>query len=344
LEPFTHAFTSIALSQTARNRLPRFGTLMLVAGGVAPDIDSIGYFISPGAFFYMHRAVFHSLLGGLILACILAYIFVDVDKKYPFSHPHKKRPAPITFPLALAFCGAGVAAHIALDLLSTIGVQLFWPFYGRFYGTDLVVNLDFWMMAILILGLGMPLLIGMVNDEIGAKKVKRGGVSIAAIVTFALLAAYLGGRAGIRARAVHLLLYRDYFGREANSANAYPTFTSPFVWRGVVETDDTMEEISVPVLQADEFEDMRSISFFKPPLTPELKATQATSAAKRFLLYARDPLAKTEMREDDYRVEIRDLRFAADDNTPENLVCRVQFNSLLKERYEKFVYATVFTP
>lgn len=318
--------------------------LMLVAGGVTPDIDSIGYFFGPNAFFRLHRAALHSILGGFILACVLAYIFVDVDKNIPFTHPQKKKPAPLTFRIALLFCGIGILAHIALDMISTVGVELFWPFYGRFYGTDLTVNLDFWMLAILVMGLLFPLLIRMVNEEIGTKKKKRGNVSVAAVVTFALIAAYLGGRAGLRARAVHLLLYRDYFGREANTAQAYPTLTSPFVWRGVVDTDDTMEVITVPVLQGDQFENTRSLSFYKPPASPELKAAEATSSAKRFLLYAADPIAKTDMREDDYRVEIRDLRFASDDTSPENLICRVQFNSLLKERYEKFVFATVFTP
>ena len=62
------------------------------------------------------------------------------------------------------------------------------------------------------------------------------------------------------------------------------------------------------------------------------------------MLYARDPFAVSDRREDDYRVEIKDLRFAPDDTSPENLIVRVQFNSLLKERYEKYIYATVFTP
>jgi membrane-bound metal-dependent hydrolase YbcI (DUF457 family) len=318
--------------------------LMLVAGGVAPDIDGVGFFISPGAFFHLHRAALHSLLGGLVLACALAYLFLYIDKEIPFTHPQKKKPAALTFWIALIFCGAGVAAHILLDMISTIGVQLFWPFYGRFYGTDLVVNLDFWMLSILVFGLLLPLLIRLVNEEIGSRKKQKRGVSIAAVVTFAILAAYIGTRAGLRARAVHLLLYRDYFGREADSAQAYPTFTSPFVWRGVVTTDDTMEVINVAVLNADEFENDRSLSFFKPPASPELKAAQATGVVKRYMLYAREPFATTDMREDDYRVEVRDLRFAPDDTSPENLIARVQFNSLLKERYEKYIYATVFTP
>ena len=344
MEPFTHAFTSIALSQTARKRLPRFGMLMMVAGGVAPDIDSIGYLISPGAFFRTHRVVFHSVVGAIALSCALAYLFVELDKKVPWDNPQKKRPAPLTFWVAVIFCGIGAAGHIALDLVSTVGVALLWPFYGRFYGAELVLNLDFWILAILVLGLLLPLLIRVVNEEIGARKAKQEGVSVAALVTFALLAGYVGGRAVLRARAVHLLLYRDYFGREADSARAYPTLTSPFVWRGVVTTDDTMEVITVPVLKADEFEDARSLSFFKPPDSPELKAAQATADAKRYLLYAQEPFATSDRREDDYRIEIRDLRFAADDRSPENLNVRVQFNSLLKERYEKFVYATVFTP
>jgi membrane-bound metal-dependent hydrolase YbcI (DUF457 family) len=344
LEPFTHAFTSIALSQTTRKKLPRFGMLMMVAGGVAPDIDSIGYIFSPTIFFKTHRVIFHSLLGAFVLSCALAYLFVELDKSVPWDDPQRKRPAPVTFRIALLFCGIGVAGHLVLDMFSTVGIALFWPFYDKFYGTDLVFNLDFWILAILVLGLLLPLLIRIVNEEIGARKKKQEGVSMAAIVTLALLGLYLGGRAELRHKAVHLLLYRDYFGREADSAQAFPTLTSPFVWRGVVETDDTMEVITVPVLNADEFEDDRSVSFFKPPMSPDLKAAEATADAKRYLLYASEPIATTDRREDDYRVEIRDLRFAPDDTSPENIIMRVQFNSFLKERYEKYVYATVFTP
>jgi inner membrane protein len=344
LEPFTHAFTSLALSQTARHRLPRWGTLMMVAGGVAPDIDAIGWFFGPSAFFHLHRAVFHSLLGGFALACAVAYIFVDADKKIPFTHPQKKKPAPITFPVALLFCGIGVMSHILIDLLCTVGVDLFWPFYNRFYGVNLVVSIDLWMLALLIFGLLFPLLIRLVNEEIGTKKSKKKGPSVAAIATLVLVVAYLGARYELRAKALHLLLYRDYFGREADSAHAYPTFTSPFLWRGVITTDDTMEVINVPVLNGDEFENSRSLSFYKPQPTPDLKAAQATVSAKRFMLYAGDPYAKLENREDDLRVELHDLRFAQDDTSPENIVMRVQFNSFLKERYEKFIYATVFVP
>ena len=72
MEPFTHAFTSIALSQTVRKRLPRFGMLMMVAGGVAPDIDSIGWLFSAQARFSgLHRVVFHSFSGAIVLSCVV---------------------------------------------------------------------------------------------------------------------------------------------------------------------------------------------------------------------------------------------------------------------------------
>ena len=39
MEPFTHAFTSLALARAGGRRLPRFGTAMLVVSGLAPDLD-----------------------------------------------------------------------------------------------------------------------------------------------------------------------------------------------------------------------------------------------------------------------------------------------------------------
>ena len=343
MEPFTHAFTSLAISQTVRTRLPRFGVLMLAVAGVAPDIDDASYFFGPGAFFHLHRALFHSALGGAILAGALAYLFVEIDRRVPFTHPHKKRPAPLTFRTALLFCAMGIVAHIVLDLFSGVGVQLLWPFWTHWYGTDLMVNLDPWMLAILVIGLMLPMLIRLVNEEVGAKK-KKEGISIAAIVTFVLMAGYIGARANLRSQAVEMLVDREYHGRGPDSAQAFPTLVSPFTWRGIVNTDDTFEEIDVPVLKKEAFAADRSRTFYKPENSQEMKIAQATANAQHFSLYARAPYATMEMHEADFRFEMRDLRFASDDTSPENLVLRVRIDGADHIRDELFHYSTTYVP
>ena len=44
----------------------------------------------------------------------------------------------------------------------------------------------------------------------------------------------------------------------------------PYQWRGVVETDDTMELIDVAIGPHDEFDSSRSVTLYKPQPTPAL--------------------------------------------------------------------------
>ena len=55
MEPFTHAFTSLALARAGQRQLPRFGTAMLVVSGLALDLDYLSYVGGANAFMRFHR-------------------------------------------------------------------------------------------------------------------------------------------------------------------------------------------------------------------------------------------------------------------------------------------------
>jgi hypothetical protein len=166
----------------------------------------------------------------------------------------------------------------------------------------------------------------------------------AAIVTLLLLAAYLGARANLHGHAVDLLLSGEYHGREPLSAGAFPTTLSPWDWRGVVSTDDTIEEIDVPLKQSADFDPDDSLTHYKPEDSPALDAGQQTPAAQRFLRYARFPLASVTRLEDGYRFELRDLRFPASDTSPENMIVRVDFDSSLRAVRQEIRFASSANP
>lgn len=344
MEPFTHAFTSLALGKSGENRLPRFGIAMLLVAGVAPDLDYASYLAGPGAFFRLHRALFHSLAGGALLTCALAAAFYALDKKWPRSHvaQDKKYPPLGSFP-ALAVCAIGIGGHLLLDVSSGIGVQLLWPFRSHWYRWNLDGNLDPWLLLILIAGLLLPLLFRLVNEEVGDRR-KGTGAARAAVVTLLLVVGYFGWRWHLHGEAVDLLMSREYHNRVAVSAEAFPDPSTPFDWRGVAVTDNTVEELDVSLAPSGDFDPDRSRTHFKPDDSAILEAGRKTSMAQHYLSYATIPVATVTQLEDGYRFEIHDLRFASEDADPANLFLRVDFDSHLAIRSQQILFASSPNP
>jgi inner membrane protein len=341
VEPVTHALVSLALARAGQRRLPRFGTAMMVTAGVAADLDYASYFGGAGAFLRLHRAALHSLPGAVVIACATAGAFCAFDRKSGGkSGVAGNAPlATLSFVAAAIVSAIGAVGHILLDLASGTGVQLFWPFHVRLYAWSIVQNLDPWILIALIGGLLLPQLFRLVSDEIGDRK-KRARGHVAAIVTLALVAAYLGGRAMLHSDAVDLVLSREYRGQAPLAAGAFASSSSPFDWRGVVVTDNTIEEIDVGVEAGARFDPDRSLAHYKPDDSPALRAGQQADATQTFLKYARFPLAHVERLEDGYRFELHDLQFESGDLGPENIFVRVDLDSSLHVTRQGFLFAS----
>ena len=146
----------------------------------------------------------------------------------------------------------GIAVHDLLDLASGDGMQLLWPFRVQWFRWNLVESFDPWVLALLVAGLLVPQLFRLVSEEVGAQK-KRGAGSGAALFTLVMLAGYFGARAYLHGRAADLLLSAEYHGREPLSGGAFPSAGNPLDWRGVVATDNTIEEIDVNLAPGAEF-------------------------------------------------------------------------------------------
>jgi hypothetical protein len=273
------------------------------------------------------------------MICALAGLFCALVKKWPSGQLTKRRAAPLTFAPALTLCAMGAAGHDLLDLASGEGVQLAWPFRVHWSRWNLAASLDPWVLILLIAALLIPQLFRLVGEEVGARRKKSAGGG-AAIATLLLLFTYFGGRAYLHSRAVDVLLSSEYHGREPLSAGAFPSSSDPFSWRGIVSTDNTLEEIEVDLGPGSDFNPDRSLTHYKPADSPALEAADESGAAQRFLPYAEFPLASVTRREDGYRFGLRDLRFSANDDGPANMTVRVDLNSSSQIIREEFRYAS----
>lgn len=344
VEPVTHALSSLALARAGQRQLPRFGTAMLIVSGLAPDLDYTSYFFGASAFMRVHRTALHSLASAALMACAIAAASCAVDRRLARKKKGQTNVStPLKFLPALAVCAAGIVGHILLDLASGIGVQLLWPFHAHWSGWDLATNFDPWISAFLIAGLLLPLLFKLVNEEVTSGQKKRTGQG-SAVFTLILVAGYFGARAHLHGQAVDLLLSREYHGRIALAADAFPEPSTPFEWRGVVDTDNTLEEIEVPLSRPDEFDSNYSVTRYKPEDSPALEVAEKSAAAATYLAYARVPIASVRRVEADNRVEVRDARFPLDDDSPANILLRIDLDSSLQIRREEFVFASSPNP
>ena len=317
--------------------MPRYGAAILVVSGVAPDLDFAGFLGGPSAFLRFHREVLHSVAGSVVVVCVLAVIFWAVGRRRIANRPGSKLP-PVSFLAALAVCAVGVVAHLLVDLASGIGVQLLWPFRLGWTAWNLLNSVDLWVLMLLTLGLLLPELFLLVSEEIGERG-KRPRGQRAAVVTLLLLLIYVGARAGLHSRAVDELNSREYRGAAPLDAGAFPTALSPFAWRGLVSTDNTIDQIEISLAPGAGFDPDRAVPHFKPEDSAALEAAENTAAAKTFLGYARFPLASLERDDEGYRFTLRDIRFASSDYGADNIIVRVELSADLRVTRQVFRYA-----
>ncbi|HEV8383813.1 MAG TPA: metal-dependent hydrolase, partial [Candidatus Acidoferrales bacterium] len=201
--------------------------------------------------------------------------------------------------------------HILLDLFNRYGLRLYWPFSDTWVAWNLAEGIDVWVLIILLLGLLMPGLFRLVTEEIGARPERR-GPQRGAIIALALFAAYVTGRFVLHERAVQLLSERLYHSEAPLSVEAYPSPVNPFAWRGIVDTENTVDVEDVRLASGGTFNPDRGVTNFKPDPSPMLDSARQTRTFAQFLQFARFPLARVVRLRESYRVELRDLRFSSD--------------------------------
>src|ERR1700686_985834 len=301
---------------------------MLLASGLAADVDWITRFGGASAFLRGHRTATHSLLGTVILIAAIAGGFWLAGRKYP-------KGAVGIFP-ALLICAVGAGCHLLLDLLNGYGLKLMWPFSTKWYAWDIADSVDAWIIFFLLAGLLLPELFRLVLEEIGSKPKKRGRQR-GAMVGLSLVTVFVAGRAVAHARAVTLLDSREYRSQVPLEVAAFPRPSTPLVWSGVVETDNALVNVNVPLGPGSVFDPALGDVHLKPEESLALKNAVKSETAIEFLSYVRFPLASVEHEGDGYQIRLRDMRFATELPGRRGIVAVIHLNAqslVIDERLE----------
>ncbi len=299
MDAVTHALACVTIGRAGLAKTTRLAMPMLIVAGVAGDADWLSAYWGPATFLKWHRTATDSLIGAAVIAVVTAALFTLWGPK--------QRAAPVRFWRALLVCGVAAATHVLLDLTNSYGVKLLWPFRQRWFAADLLAPLDIWLLGLLAFGALVPWIFRLATEEIGAKA--KPAASPSALIVLALAVLYIGWRWQQHEHALALLSSRLFHGETPLTVGAFPEATALFTWTGVVDTQNTLQTLPVPLLFFGEFDPLSARVFYKPEPSAALNAARATKIAATFLSFARFPWAEVEKTDRGFRVVLMDMRF-----------------------------------
>jgi len=178
MEPVTHLLTGACLSRTGLNRRAAYATLTMVVAAEFPDIDTLWGFRGPVEGLQHHRGITHTFLGlpfeaALIVAAVYGLHRWRVRRANAATTASRARPltvAPVRWGVLYGLALVALLSHLLLDYTNNYGLRPFFPFNDHWYAASIVFIFDPWMFAMLLAALIAPLLFGLVNAEVGARK------------------------------------------------------------------------------------------------------------------------------------------------------------------------------
>jgi inner membrane protein len=310
LEPITHFLFGATLGRAGLNRKTALATATLTLAAEAPDLDVISRFWGSSFGLNHHRGFTHSFLGvPLVAAVVVGFMYLIWRVR---GRKTRDPNLPPRWGLLFVYaCLAGVS-HILLDFTNNYGVRPFWPFSERWYSWDIVFIVEPVILVFLILGLIVPGLFSLINEEIGARQKGLQG-RLAACVALLAVCACWGVRDYEHRRALAALQSRIYNGVDPIRASANPYWVNPFRWHGVVETPTFFATADVDSLAPEVDPEGRMQIVYKPEETPVTLAAKKTYLGQVYLSWAQYPVTETEQLESGraaYVVGFRDLRYA----------------------------------
>jgi inner membrane protein len=306
--------TGACMSRAGLNRKTGLATALLVVSAEISDVDVLWNIQGPISGLQHHRGWTHSFVGVPAMAALALLVIWGWNRLF---HPRRlgpdpaagRRPRlPVRWGWLFALGCVGALSHILLDYTTSYGIRFLEPFSYRWFAWDTVSIVEPAILIALILGLALPSLFTLVREEIGARQPRFHGQA-GAIVALVVVVLIWGVRDYEHRRAVAELGARLYHQAEPRRVSAYPYMWNPFVWHGVVETQDFFETMNVNTRSGEVDPEDRGRTFYKPEQTPVLRAAKESHFGRVYLDWAAYPYTEQEPVENDYRVRFYDLRY-----------------------------------
>jgi inner membrane protein len=214
MDPVTHIAAGVLLGQATRDRFPASRAFIPLTAFAAwmPDLDNIVTFFGAEAYMRYHRGYTHSLLGGAVMAWLLAWVTTRFWKEVKVGHLF----------ILYFVC---VLSHLFLDCITSYGTGVFLPFSSARVSIPSVFIIDpVYTLALILLAVA------------GFRRFT--GKSLAVVgLSFMLAWPALGFGVGqfVAARAKNLFADR---GEAVSNVYAQPDAFAPIWWKIIAEQGD----------------------------------------------------------------------------------------------------------
>ncbi len=287
MDPVTHISAGALGAQFLRKPLRRDRYLLIFCMLAAwlPDVDNFIGFLGPELYLIHHRSLTHSFFRGILSAAIFTWLFRAFVKSLPFKRG---------FSIAYLF----ISLHIFLDLITSYGTQIFYPFTNARYTLACVFIIDPLYMIVM----GYFLFRSVRASEQRRPSLAR--IGLVWVLMYPMLT--LGIRYGLEAH-VERQLARRHAAFELVSLS--PDALSPFFWKVIVEHEDSYEIGGLNL-----FRPLASLSFTSfQKAGPALFLNLARQAElfKTFAWFFDYPVVNTVRNGATTLVTLGDLRFAS---------------------------------
>ena len=287
MDPVTHISAGALGAQIFRKplRRDRYFLLFCMLAAWLPDIDNFVGLLGPELYLIHHRSLTHSFLGGIMLAAFFSGIFRLFVKILPFKRG---------FLLAYLF----ICVHIFLDLITSYGTQIFFPFTNGRYTLACVFIID----PLYTLVIGYFLFRSFRVPE--QRRTFLATIGLLWVLMYPTL--NLGIRYGLETRVKHQLVQRRVAFEDVSLS---PDALSPFFWKVIVEHKDSYEMGGLNLFQS--FVSLSFDSFHKAGPEVFLDLARYTELFKTFAWFFDYPVMKTVQQGATTNITFGDLRFAS---------------------------------
>ena len=187
-----------------------------------PDIDNVVRLFHPLTFLNNHRGITHSLLLVPLWAALLAFLFA-----LAFTRAKRRK---YRWQMFFGVCTLGLITHIAGDIITAYGTQIFAPFSDQKFSLFTTFVIDPLFSGIIVIGL-----------VVSAWKPR-----VAEMVGLTVLIGYVGFQALLRQEAEALgERYVEAKQLEGATVHTLPQPLSPFNWMVIVRQGENLHQALV---------------------------------------------------------------------------------------------------
>ncbi len=283
MDPVTHITSGVIAGNAIKSRFPHRGIIILcIISAMIPDIDNIVGLINPELYLIHHRGITHSFLGGLLSALVVSLIFRLFSQKLALIK---------TFIISYSV----ILVHIFLDLITSYGTQILYPFSRTRYALSCVFIIDpFFTLTLIVL---------LISSFI----VKKRSKTIAVVAIFFMFL-YPAMNLGIKIYAKKYVVDRLAVENVSHdNVRIEPELFSPGNWKVIVENDDYYMLTGISL-----FEQKRPFIFStyqKADIVRMLILAEKASIFRTFAWFAAYPVMNIEEQGKTERMNFSDLRF-----------------------------------